>query len=71
MTITVVRFDGDRAVLRTEDGHEWIVPAAELPAGTIAGGVFTVHFTAAEMDDARAQRAKDILNEILGDETKS
>lgn len=67
MRLTVDRFEGDRAVLRTNAGQELVVPRGEIPANVHESDVLTISFgTDAEATDARAQRAKDVLNEILG-----
>lgn len=69
MRLTIDRFEGDRAVLRTDAGQELVVPRGELHAHAREGDVLTVSFGAdSEATDARAQRAKDVLNEILGEE---
>lgn len=67
MNLTIALIDGDRATLRTEDGHELIVPTSELPTGVTVGTVLTVHFDPIG-SDARTRAAKDVLNEILGSE---
>ncbi|MDP3771627.1 MAG: DUF3006 domain-containing protein [bacterium] len=69
MQLTVDRFEGDRVVLRTSAGQELVVPRGEVPADAHADDVLNVTFrTNTEVPDERAQRAKDILNEILGSE---
>lgn len=67
MRLTIDRFEGDRAVLRTNAGQELVVPRGELSTQTREGDVLTVSFaTDAPATSERAQRAKDMLNEILG-----
>ena len=69
MRLTIDRFEGDRAVLRTNAGQELVVPRGEIPAHAREGDILTVSFgTDGKATDVRAQRAKDILNEILGNE---
>lgn len=66
MQLTIDRFEGDRAVLRTNAGQELVVPRNELPAHAREGDVLTISFGQdAAATDERAQRAKDMLNEIL------
>ena len=68
MDLTIDRFEGDRAILRTNAGQELIVPIHEIPATARKGDALRVSFgTDAETTDDRTSRAKDILNEILGD----
>ena len=62
MTMTITRLDADRAVLRTDDGCELIVPRSELPVSAKEGDVVTARFDGSES-------AKDVLNEILSDGT--
>jgi len=67
MRLTIDRFEGDRVVLRTPAGQELVVPRGEIPAHASVNDVLTISFrTDAEPLDQRAQRAKDVLNEILG-----
>ncbi|MDO8599718.1 MAG: DUF3006 domain-containing protein [bacterium] len=70
MTVIVDRFDGDHTVLRTNDGRELRVATTELPAVVKAGDVLIVRFEMSnDATSDRTQRAKDVLNEILGEET--
>jgi hypothetical protein len=81
MQLTIDRFEGDRAVLRTNAGQdpavqseglntagqELVVPKREVPATAREGDALTVNFsTDASATDERAQRAKEMLNQILG-----
>ncbi len=69
MKLVIDRFEGDRAVLRTNAGQELVVPRGEIPAHAHEGDVLAVSFgTDGGATDARTQRAKDVLNEILGNE---
>lgn len=69
MTIVVDRFEGDCTVLRAHDGRELRVATAELPAAVKTGDVLTVRFDMGnDASNDRAQRAKDVLNEILGEQ---
>lgn len=70
MQVVVDRLEDDRAVLRTDDGQELVVPLAEFPDGTGEGDVLNVTFGADTKEtEHRAASAKDILNEILGSGT--
>lgn len=67
MRLTIDRFQGDRAVLRTDAGQELIVPRGELAPNAQEGDAVTASFrTGTDDAGARAQAAKDVLNEILG-----
>lgn len=60
------RLEGDRAVVRLEDGQDIVWPTDRLPEGAGAGSVVTV--TLASEQDAtasRSARARDVLNEIF------
>ncbi|MDO8621905.1 MAG: DUF3006 domain-containing protein [bacterium] len=69
MQLTIDRFEGDRVVLRTPAGQELVVPRGEVPADAHAGDALDISFQPnADAPNERAQRAKDVLNEILGSE---
>ncbi len=64
--ITIDRFEGGKAVLKTEDNNEIIWPKDNLPEQAREGMILNFNIT----DDAQAEKekkelAKDILNEIL------
>ncbi|MCK4553724.1 DUF3006 domain-containing protein [Candidatus Parcubacteria bacterium] len=64
--ITIDRFEGNKAVLKTEDNNEIIWPKGKLPEQAREGMILNFNIT----DDAQAEKekkelAKDILNEIL------
>lgn len=65
MIITIDRFEHDHAVLRVEGHREYLLPVAMIPTGAKVGDVVTLSI---DTPDARAQTAKDILNEILEEE---
>ena len=67
MNVTLRRVEGTHAVFQTDDGHELVVPITELPQGMREGDVCTVRFS--RDPDARTTHAKDVLNEILGEES--
>ena len=58
MKATIDRFEGDKAVLVLEDGHQLLVNNAELLPDSKESDVLTLSFA------AEAQ-AKAVLNEIL------
>lgn len=67
MRMVIDRRDGDRAVLRADDGQELTVAVAELPKGVSDGSVLTVSLrTDVAATEDRTAQAREILNEILG-----
>ncbi|OQX70804.1 hypothetical protein B6D52_03450 [Candidatus Parcubacteria bacterium 4484_255] len=64
--ITVDRFEGDQAVLKTADNKTIVWPKNKLPKDAREGQglLFTVTGNI-ESDEQSRQLAKDILNEIL------
>ncbi|MFH1098442.1 MAG: DUF3006 domain-containing protein [Candidatus Uhrbacteria bacterium] len=67
MRFTIDRFENDRAVLRSDDGQELIVPRIELAADITEGTVVNAHFfTDTENGKTRIQQTRDVLNELLG-----
>ena len=67
MRFTISHLTDTDAVLRTDDAQELRVPISELPDGAEEGGMLDLPLTIPHADASdRTQRAKDILNEILG-----
>lgn len=66
ISITIDRFEGDNAVLKSEDGHTIIWPKKFLPAETRESSVlnFNIHDVREDGERQKA-KAKDILNEII------
>jgi len=64
--ITIDRFEGEKAVLKTDDNESIIWPRKKLPEGVREGTVIAFNIGSDKEDAAkREQQAKDILNEIL------
>lgn len=65
-SLTIDRFENEKAVLKTEDGATMIWPKNKLPANLKEGAViiFTI-FSEPELEKNKKKLAKDILNEIL------
>lgn len=67
MQLTIDRFEGDIAVLELESGETMRIPKSELPEETAEGDVVELTFGMNPVTtDRRAQRARDVLNELLG-----
>jgi hypothetical protein len=65
------RLEGDKAVIRLDDGQQVIWPMADLPEGAAEGeAVRLVLYTAKDDQAEREQMAKTILNEILKDQSE-
>jgi len=63
---TIDRFEGEKAVLKTEDNENIIWPKSKLPNGLKEGSSLMLAAIANKNDgDADNKLAKDILNEIL------
>ena len=62
------RFEGDTAVLLTEEKEEILMPKKHLPEQTREGSVVAVKISRIEeIEKQREQTAKDILNELFGE----
>jgi hypothetical protein len=61
------RFEGEEAILKTEDGKKTVVfPKEFLPAGSTEGAALNFKiFAESEAEEEKRKTAKDILNEIL------
>ena len=69
--VTIDRFEGDTAVLKTEDAQSIVWPKDKLPKNVQEGSVLKIAIgsdIAAESADK--ELAKDILNEILDSSQK-
>ncbi len=64
--ITIDRFEGDKAVLQTEDGQSIVWPKDKLPDGAREGMALNFNILSdAETEKDKKKLAKEILNEIL------
>ncbi|MBI5071955.1 DUF3006 domain-containing protein [Candidatus Falkowbacteria bacterium] len=62
----VDRFEGDSAVIKTEDGQEIIWPKKDLPDDAKEGSALRLSISTSQTDEEeRAKLAKTLLNEIL------
>ncbi|MFA5413265.1 MAG: DUF3006 domain-containing protein [Patescibacteria group bacterium] len=60
------RFEGDSAVIKTEDGQELLWPKADLPEDAKEGAAVRLGISTNQTDEEeRAKLAKTLLNEIL------
>ena len=67
--IIIDRFENDKAVLQTNDGHIIIWPKDKLPDGAREGAALNFSIsTDAETEEDKKKLAKEILNEILNTE---
>ena len=65
--LTIDRFEGEEAILKTEDGRAARLPKDLLPADKSEGTVLHMLLMAeGEAGDEKKQLAKAILNEIIG-----
>ena len=66
INLTIDRIEGDRAVLKTEDGQTIIWPKDKLPPGAEEKNVLAFAIDADEKEEVEKKNlAKNILNEIL------
>ena len=64
--ITIDRFEGNKAVLKTENNNEIIWPKDKLPEQAREGMVLNFNIqNNAQAEKEKKELAKDILNEIL------
>lgn len=69
--LTIDRFEGDKAVLKTEDNNTIVWPKDKLPNQAKEGEVLTFTITNdIEAEKDKKELAKNILNEILDTEEK-
>lgn len=67
MTVTLDRFEGEIAVLRSDGGQEIHWPKNELPPDAHEGSVLDLRLDLEnDIEAKRRATAKDILNEIFG-----
>ena len=60
------RFEGDSAVIKTEDGQELLWPKLNLPEDAKEGSALRLGLSTNQTDEEeRAKLAKTLLNEIL------
>jgi len=65
------RFEGDKTVIKLDDGQQVIWPASDLPEGLTEGdNLRLVILTAEHEGEERERIAKQILNEILKDQAQ-
>lgn len=66
ITLTVDRFEGDQAILVTDERESILWPKNKLPPEIKEGAVINFIIGGNEQtEESRRQAAKDILNEIL------
>lgn len=66
LKLTIDRFEGDKAVLKTENNETIIWPKDKLPADVLAGAALDFSIkTSGERGQGDKDLAKKILNEIL------
>jgi len=66
ISLTIDRFEGDKAVLKTDDKQTIIWPKAKLPRSAQEGSVLSFVISGSAAADADSKElAKNILNEIL------
>lgn len=71
ITLTIDRFENDKAILITQEGESILWPKNKLPNGLKEGAlVYFNIFNDEEGFKNKNQAAKDILNEILDTEEK-
>jgi hypothetical protein len=72
ISLIIDRFEGDRAVLKTNDGETIIWPKKNLPIDSREGAAITLIITGEKDKEVDSRRlAKNILNEILNSENRS
>ncbi|MFA5129020.1 MAG: DUF3006 domain-containing protein [Patescibacteria group bacterium] len=60
------RFEGDSAVIKTEDGQELLWPKLDLPEDAKEGAALRLSISTNQSDEEeRTKLAKTLLNEIL------
>ena len=66
LTLTIDRFEEDKAVLKTKDNQTIIWPKDKLPKNAQEGSVLSLVISGSAAADADSKElAKNILNEIL------
>jgi hypothetical protein len=69
INITIDRFEGDKAVLKTEDGQSVVWPKNKLPENAHESMVLNFNIlNDSETEKDKKELAKEILNEILNTE---
>lgn len=65
-SVVIDRFEGEKAILKLEDGQTLIIPIDYLPEEATEGSIISLSFgQPAEETEARQAQAKALLNEIL------
>jgi hypothetical protein len=71
MLLTIDRFEGEKAVLKTNDGQTIIWPKNMLPEDSREGTVLEFLIdTDLAIEDKKRKMAKEVLNELLNTEEK-
>ena len=66
LILTIDRFEGNQAVLITNEKESIVWPKKSLPDGAVEGSVLSFDiFRSEDEEKVKKQLAKDILNEIL------
>ncbi len=69
MKLTIDRIEGEKAILKDDDGQTIIWPTEKLPEGGTEGTVLT--FLITKGDSKNNELAKDIINEIINPQDNS
>lgn len=71
LELTIDRFEGEKAILKSEDNETVVWPKNKLPKDAKEGSILALTITdQAEAKNNKEDLAKDILNEILDVEEK-
>ena len=66
MKVTIDRLEGDKAVLKTNDGQELLWPKEQLPKDAKEGSVVELAIKSdKEGEQEKGELAKAVLNEVL------
>lgn len=66
MQATIDRIENNKAVLKTNDGQEWLWPADQLPKDAQEGSVVELEIKSdKESEREREKLARAVLNEVL------
>jgi hypothetical protein len=65
LSATIDRFEGDKAVLRFEDGQELVLERSSLPAQTHEGTQLFLELKSSNLESNKQIEAKHLLMEIL------
>jgi len=68
LKLIIDRFEGDKAVILSPDGANFVWPADKLPAGAREGSALFLEIELDEETAANKKReARELLNELLSD----